>query len=395
MSKVDVFGILDVLQSKYVKAHQNRCVVVRNRNAGCTRCADACTSGAIALVDNEVVITPDKCIGCGTCATVCPTCALESATPNDAELMQSCVAAARLTEGEVVIVCEQLLEAAGDLFEHEKVAQVVCLGRIDESLLISLVTAGAEGISLVKANCEECEHCVGLKTAEAVVETTNTLLDTWNNPLHVEILSFLPEALLPEEELGYDPSRRSFFLGMSGKAKTVASKIMDGSVKKALNIEEVAEPRYQKVMADGTLPHFIPDRRERLLDQLAKFGEPKDAVIQVRLWGQVIIDTDLCNGCTMCTTFCPTSALVKQFEEGTDKLTALEHYPGDCVKCLCCQDICPQAALVVSDNVWARDLLSGYVDRYEISETIFENDHTHLILSKMQKLLGLKEMREQ
>ena len=44
-------------------------------------------------------------------------------------------------------------------------------------------------------------------------------------------------------------------------------------MKETLGIEEKSESRFQKVMEDGTLPHFIPDRRELLLNSLSSLGE--------------------------------------------------------------------------------------------------------------------------
>ena len=65
-------GLLEKLQSADITVHQNRCAVVRNRNATCMKCAEVCTSGCISYNDNELIISPEKCIGCGTCAIVCP-----------------------------------------------------------------------------------------------------------------------------------------------------------------------------------------------------------------------------------------------------------------------------------------------------------------------------------
>ncbi len=47
-------------------AYGDRCAKVRNRNVACLKCAEACTSGCISIVDDELVIDSDKCVGCGT-----------------------------------------------------------------------------------------------------------------------------------------------------------------------------------------------------------------------------------------------------------------------------------------------------------------------------------------
>ncbi|MDR3315475.1 MAG: 4Fe-4S binding protein [Coriobacteriales bacterium] len=388
-----IFDLFDGLQSNHIRTHQNRCVTVRNRNATCRRCAEACTSNAISIKDNEIFFTPHRCIGCGTCATVCPTGALEPTEPNDTELLLSCLKAAKQADGEAVIACEQLLDAASGLFDPEKVVRVTCLGRIDESLLLALVVAGVSSISLVQSTCAECEHAVGMKTAELVVATTNTLLDVWDNPLRIGITNGLPDTLLIDD-LGYDPSRRGFFLGIAGRAKTAASAILDDAVENALEQQEEAAPRYQKVLDDGTLPHFLPDRRERLLDRLAQLGDPKDEVLKTRLWGHVTIDLKTCNGCTMCATFCPTAALSKFLESETNERISLEHYSGDCVKCRCCEDICPTKALVLCEAVQAQDLSNGKVESFAMRASSRMKDNRHSILNSMQTLLGVDQITE-
>ena len=50
-------GLLEKLQSADITVHQNRCAVVRNRNATCMKCAVVCTSGCISYDDNELIIS--------------------------------------------------------------------------------------------------------------------------------------------------------------------------------------------------------------------------------------------------------------------------------------------------------------------------------------------------
>ena len=119
-SNRSIVGVLDGVSSEAIVVHRERCAKVRNRNVACLKCADACTSGCIALVDGELRVDAAKCIGCGTCATVCPTSALEARNPSDAQLAQACLGA-RVGD-EVVVACEQLRRAAGGLLDEGHVA---------------------------------------------------------------------------------------------------------------------------------------------------------------------------------------------------------------------------------------------------------------------------------
>ena len=74
----NILELFERLESQSLSVQPHRCVVVRNRNATCRRCAEACPTGAIAVADNDLAVAPEACVGCATCATVCPTAALEA-----------------------------------------------------------------------------------------------------------------------------------------------------------------------------------------------------------------------------------------------------------------------------------------------------------------------------
>ncbi len=339
-------------------------------------------------------MSPKKCIACGTCATFSPTCPLDAHPPNDAELLQSCLAAAKAADGEAIIACEQILTAAEGLYDPEKVVGVGCLGRVEESLLGTLAASGVKHVSLVKAKCAECEHVSGMRTAQLVCDTTAALLETWNSDMQVDIVGKFPSVARLARDKGYDPNRRGFFTAVKDEAKTAAVVTADFAAQAALGAQDAAKsaPKYTHVMSDGTLPHFIPNRRERLLDALAALGEPQDVMIDTRLWGHVIIDPEKCTSCQMCATFCPTGAISKfQDEDGT---FGVQHSPGDCVKCRCCTDICPQGALTLSEEVFAVDLLSGVVERYEMEPVKNPPNNPHQIWHSMKDLLGCDQVYE-
>src|SRR5699024_27792 len=111
MSLIDgVLALLGGIESDAIAVHEERCISVRNRNADCLRCAEACTSGALSLRGNELVVEPERCIGCGTCATACPACAIELRNPTDEELTAQLKRSIVATKGHPVIVCETALE---------------------------------------------------------------------------------------------------------------------------------------------------------------------------------------------------------------------------------------------------------------------------------------------
>lgn len=297
-----------------------------------------------------------------------------------------------MSAGEVVIACEQILKAAEGLYDPEKVVGVGCLGRVEESLLVALAAAGVGRVSLVQAQCAACDHAVGLRTAETVRDTVSALLDAWDNAMRIDLVAKLPSGVRLAQDKGYDASRRGFFSSVRDGAKSVASATADYAVKDVLGAEDAPEPKYMKVMADGTLPHYVPGRRERLLQGLSALGVPRNEMVATRLWGHVVIDPAKCDSCQMCATFCPTGAISKFMDE--DGVFGVQHAPGKCVKCRCCTDICAKDALSLSEEVFAVDLLAGVVERYEMKPLKNPPGNPHQIWHSMRDLLGCDQVYE-
>ena len=366
------------VDSGAIRVHRERCAKVRNRNVDCLKCAAACTSGCISLEDGELVIDASKCVGCGTCATVCPTCALESLNPSDAELKAACLRAVR--GDEVVIACSQMEAPLGDLLVPGAAAFVVCAGRVDESLLAGLA---AEGVGRVTVLCGDCDHCAqrhGRDTAELVAETARQVLATWGDDLEVVVTDVPPASILAEgaDEAAAETVRVAYFAQVrSCPPLREAEGVRVGS---SAGQDAPKHPAHSlHVMKDGTLPHFIPDRRERLLDALAQLGEPEGDKLETRLWGAVVIDGTKCVSCRMCATFCPTGAIAK-FDDA-DGTLGVTHTPGDCVKCGSCRDVCPADAITLLDAVPASWLTGGNRHRYVMTpRPVSLTDNPHQIL---------------
>ena len=412
------------LDGTYITVHHERCVLVRNRNADCLKCSTVCTTGCITFDGEVLKIDTTRCIGCGTCATICPTCCLEAHNPNDAELLAQCETVANTHEGHVCIACGNICdstenqESAGSQAgtkslanaesqagtdcetsinsssnsqnciskSNENAARIECLGRVEETLLVRLAEKGYE-VTLVHGDCVNCEHIKGRQMLERVMETQNQLLDAWKVSAKCTVTDKLPWNLDSNLNNSTDLTNSTYTNNPAYESKTESQQA---------NIQathaERPEPRYNKVMEDGTLPHFLPDRRERLLDSLASFGEPDDVILNNRLWGHVIIDTDICKSCRMCSVFCPTGALSRFDEE--DGTFGVKHYAGDCIKCRECTTICPANALTLSDEVRARDLLTGLTDTYTMKPIEVERSGPHTIRDMARTFTGGTQIYE-
>lgn len=322
---------------------------------------------------------------------------------------------------EVVIACSQMEEALGDLLAPGATASVMCAGRVDESLLAALAAEGVRRVTVLCGTCDRCAQRHGRDTAEHVAATARRVLSAWGNALEIVVTDEVPASILAHgadaaaaaaartahfaRERACSPIREdalspeSFPGGtdfgssrapspdefLQGTFDATAKGAQEPAPAERATAEMANRPsRSLRVMKDGTLPHFVPDRRERLLDALAQLGEPKDGKLATRLWGAVVIDGAKCVSCRMCATFCPTAAMVK-FDDADGTLGVM-HRPADCVKCGSCQDICPADAIVLLDAVPTSWLVDGSRHRYVMAaRPVSLVDNPHQILDTFRQ----------
>ncbi len=421
--KPNIRGLWERLEGDSIAVDPNRCVVVRNRNVACCRCAEACTSGCIGVEDGVLRLEPERCVGCGTCATACPAGAISPKNPDDAELFAACDAA-RLAapDDAVAIAC-----AAAGAVETGASVRVACLGRVDESLLVRTVQRGVRAVVLVHGDCAACPRARGIETALRVAGSANVLLEAWGSPVRVDVEEARAPAAQAAPGDGEAPAGGP--VGIAWTAEPAVSGAADaapdatGAAQPAGHVQvdpaaakadvpaepdsaesadragpgpdgpDPAEgPRVVKVTADGTLPHRVPQRRADLLEALAALGEPRDVAVPTRLWGRVDIDLERCRSCRLCSVFCPTGALLRFTDD--DGTFGLLHAPGMCVKCRACEDVCATGALRVCDDVPAPDVARGHTDRFEMAVPAIEKGGAHSIVNSVRGILGTGQVYE-
>lgn len=204
-----MINLIDEMNSPLLAVEPQRCVLVRHRNGECLRCAAVCTTGAISLGEEGIVVSPEKCIGCGTCASACPTGCLTAANPTDEELFGAVEAALAENEGRVAITCERAFamasgnrmkrdscdatapsfvpgKIAGATSDGRPLVGVVCLGRVDESLLVEATARGARSIQLISGPCESCPHRCGGALSDEIIVSAETLLAALGTPSPID-----------------------------------------------------------------------------------------------------------------------------------------------------------------------------------------------------------------
>ena len=417
-----MINLIDEMNSPLLAVEPQRCVLVRHRNGECLRCAAVCTTGAISLGEEGIVVSPEKCIGCGTCASACPTGCLTAANPTDEELFGAVEAALAENEGRVAIACERAFamasgnrmkrdscdatapsfvpgKIAGATSDGRPLVGVVCLGRVDESLLVEATARGARSIQLISGPCESCPHRCGGALSDEIIVSAETLLAALGTPSPIDRIR-LQHASDTREILRLRPTASAQDDTNAVNAATVADASEDCLSESGYPVapptgesqQDSREPQFAHVQADGTLPHFVPERRLRLFNSLKALGAPAAPTVTTRLWGQVTIDTELCRSCRMCTVFCPTGALTR-FDAANDAF-GVEHRSALCMQCRLCETICPEQAITVAEEVSADEFLSGKKFRFTMQPIGWNPGAEDSIASRMARFIKVDNLQE-
>ena len=370
-SLVDMVEMMERLESKALHINPVSCVKVRNRNASCTRCADACPSGAISIDKNVIDIEKNKCIACGTCSVVCPTDAIVFKKPEVDELREEIRRSAKLLDGTAVVVCERAISHG--VANMDVCAGVPCLSCVDMSVLVDVAAHGADTIALVDADCKTCKLRKGVAHLDGVIEEAKELLEAWDKPVRFICGKEVPRLAQPwdSQQMRGGVSRRGFFTDMKSQAKNAASEAFSATMEVEMGIKKAPETLQSMLKAgnSGHLTQVNVPTHESMMDNLFEIGEPRPGtVIRSSHWGDLEFTPENCNLCGMCAMFCPSGALMRVVAEPegkivgfkkprVEKLDAIEFRLADCVQCGLCEDVCMSKALKVVDIVNAEDIM--------------------------------------
>lgn len=365
----DIANVAEALQKGAVAVVRDRCVAVRNRNASCRRCVEACPAGAIEVGGNELRLDLSACIACGACSTACPTEALVPAGPADAALARAATAAMAENGDRAVFACARI--SSKRTADPRTYAEVPCLPRVDEALVLSAASRGAGEVLLVDGDCGTCRFRDCSSRVDDTVACANVLLAAQGSPARATRATGFPDDLLADDAGGlFGTTRRGFFSDAVGAAKETAMTAARATLEQELGrgAKDPGIGERLRVTEGGTLPPITVPRHEAAIDALDALGPPQVDEIDSRLFGSVSIDASKCNSCGMCATFCPTGALRRDVPaEPGRPLRRLEFSASDCVQCGLCADVCWKGALSLDTRVGTAELFDFEPRAFDLS----------------------------
>ena len=188
----------------------------------------------------------------------------------------------------------------------------------------------------------------------------------------MKISAKLPGFTRVADDIGFEQGKRAFLFSVGSDAKNVLEAVASSALEDALPKCDEEPTRFAHVDETGVLPHGTSTRRQVLMTALNQLetrnGSPKDEMVDVLTWSEVVIDKALCNSCRMCATFCPTGANFKLEDE--NGVLGIGHRVRLCANCRLCSDICPTGALSLSEEVFAVDVAGDVIERFEMGKTL-------------------------
>lgn len=300
---------------RFFNYHADICAHDNSGLTGCTRCIDACPTGAIRSIGDLVDIDPYLCQGAGTCTSVCPTGAMTYAYPGPRDqiarikrMLSACLEAGGtspiLVFHDEEAGLERLRRIAADLPSCALPVQVSEIGAVGMDVWLSAIAYGAS--ELVLLDTDAVPGTVR-SAMQAQIDYTRPLLDA----------------------MGHDGDRL-IWLAPEQDVREVLGRGRSPAVRVPATFDTFNEKR-------GTLRLALDHLYEQALERPPLTALPSGAP-----FGQVVVDRQACTLCMACPQVCPTRAL----SDAGDK-PQLSFTEDLCVQCGLCRTACPESAITL------------------------------------------------
>ncbi|MEM1073566.1 MAG: 4Fe-4S binding protein [Pseudomonadota bacterium] len=289
----------------YVRLEESLCAHSRAEKPACSKCLNACPTGAITPAGDHVAIDPRVCAGCGACSAVCPSGAISYDAPPVSDLfkrLETLARTYRLADG-----------LAPRLLVHDK-------------------DFGAEMIALA------ARYGDGLP-ADVIPLAVPALAGFG----HAEMLAALACGFSRISVLLPPKAERDVTEQETRLATTIAGRNVIDLIDTS-DPDELSASLYSAEELGAVANHVLPIGSRRQVTRLAaKALRPSTAITDLPTgapYGAVLVDTNACTLCLACVSLCPSGALVDNPD-----LPQLRFQEDACLQCGLCSNICPEHAI--------------------------------------------------
>lgn len=324
---------------------------IRMKGADCSRCAQACPSGAISFGERgRPSIDGALCTRCGICLGVCDAFSSTRVTMSD---MHSRAQRIALRGEDVVFTCDE--NVFSDLSPAANVIVLPCLASLSPELwTLMLAENMTVRIAADLSYCADCDRAA--ERGEMLYSRAIELAEEWSG----RSVGFLDE--IPEREslfkdlsnpVGVD--RRSAFTNIVGDVGDIATG------KRRLRNSEILQEFYERrersravarlnLSGDTEFNEFVPEGRTRKTmwpkRQMLLLAIDRDPSIAGRI-PLIVSKTDpsRCTNALTCASVCPTGARHPDPKNGR-----LDYDVRYCIGCGLCVDACGQGAVELTET---------------------------------------------
>jgi ferredoxin len=287
----------------YVKTEPLLCAHSRATQIGCTRCLDACPTGAIIPSGDHVSIDPMICAGCGACAVLCPSGAITYDAPPTDHMFRR------------IQVLAQAYQDAG--------------GAAPRLLVVD--DHGAEMIRL------SARFADGLPADVIPLE-----LSALNSFGHAEALAALAAGFADVSVVLAPTTDREVMQREAELARAIGGDLVHllditdpAALSETLGTDDLQPPCSTPVRPMGTRRQITRTAAMALNPEGTVLPLPEDAP-----YGAVLVDSDACTLCLSCVSLCPSGALGDNPDQ-----PQLRFQEDACLQCGLCANVCPENAI--------------------------------------------------